>query len=276
MSKTKEHRTQQVIGVQFDIAWEDREMNYERVEALLDERCGEIKKGAMVCLPEMFSTGFSLKVNKTAEGDEVVTEKFMKRLARKYEVYMMGGLVERDPRPNGNRKGLNLCVVMNPEGEEVCRYTKIHPFSYGQETDFYNSGDEVVTFKWGELTVAPFVCYDVRFPEIFRHGAAKGAEVITVIANFPEKRIAHWVTLNQARAIENQAIVVAVNRVGDDPFLAYNGRSLVIDALGEIRADGGEDEGLVMWDIDLDVLDEYRGRFPALRDMREDFLGLDE
>ena len=163
---------------------------------------------------------------------------------------------------------------MNPEGEEVCRYTKIHPFSYGQETDFFNSGDEVAVFKWGELTVAPFICYDVRFPEIFRHGAAKGAEVLTVIANFPEKRIDHWINLCKARAIENQAVVVAVNRVGEDPFLAYNGRSLVVDALGEVRSDGGEDEGLVMWDIDLDVLAEYRERFPALRDMRGDFLGV--
>ena len=102
MSEIKEHRTQQVVGVQFDIAWEDREKNYQKVEAMLDERCEELKKGALVCLPEMFSTGFSLKVNKVAEGNEVATEQFLKRLAKKYGVYMMGGLVERDERLGGS------------------------------------------------------------------------------------------------------------------------------------------------------------------------------
>ena len=263
-------RTQQIAGVQFDIAWEDHDANYAKVEEMLREHGGELKKDALVCLPEMFSSGFSLKVKKIAEDEEKKTEKFLRGMAEKYGVWMMGGLVVKDEEG----KGLNQCLVVDSSGNEVCRYTKIHPFSYGQEIDFYHSGDEVKVFKWGALKVAPFICYDVRFPEIFRHGAAKGADVIAIVANFPEKRIDHWVSLCKARAIENQSILVAVNRVGEDPFLRYNGRSLIVDSLGEVRVDGGEEEGMVIWDIDLDVLEEYRGRFPAMRDMQGKWLGL--
>jgi len=120
--------------------------------------------------------------------------------------------------------------------------------------------------------VAPFVCYDLRFPEVFRIAAARGAQLLAVIANWPSAREAHWLTLLRARAIENQAYVAGVNRCGEDPRLRYTGRSVIIDPRGEVLADAGSDEAVITADIDLADLEEYRRSFPALADMRRELL----
>ena len=126
-----------------------------------------------------------------------------------------------------------------------------------------------MTFQAGEWTVSPFICYDLRFPEIFRTAAASHRpELYVVIANWPEKRILHWVRLLQARAIENQAYVVGVNRIGTDPYYHYPGRSLILDPHGEIVADAGADEGVLRACLDLASLRKYREGLPFLKDMR--------
>jgi predicted amidohydrolase len=117
------------------------------------------------------------------------------------------------------------------------------------------------------VKVAPFVCYDLRFPEVFRSAVRKGAQVMAVIANWPAKRVEHWVTLLKARAIENQAYVIGVNRVGTDPKLTYPGRSLIVDPHGNVLADGGDKEAVIRAEIDAGVVDAWRRDFPALRDM---------
>ena len=123
-------------------------------------------------------------------------------------------------------------------------------------------------FRWGECGVAPLVCYDLRFPELFREAAAAcRPELFVVIANWPEKRISHWVRLLQARAIENQAYVLGVNRTGRDPYSAYPGRSLVADPQGEIVADAGGGEGWVSASLDLANLRKYREGLPFLDDL---------
>ena len=122
--------------------------------------------------------------------------------------------------------------------------------------------------------MASFICYDLRFPEVFRIAAARGAGVLVVLANWPEVRGAHWLALLRARAIENQAYVVAVNRCGRDPHLAYGGRSLVVDARGEIVADAGGREGCFGMELDFPALVAYRSEFPALADLRRDLWNL--
>jgi predicted amidohydrolase len=117
-----------------------------------------------------------------------------------------------------------------------------------------------------------FVCYDLRFPEVFRMAALQGTELMIVIANWPEVRIQHWITLLQARAIENQAYVVGVNRAGRDPRLFHPGRSMIIDPHGTILVDAGEGESIATSDIDLEVVRDWRRSFPALRDIRAEFL----
>lgn len=249
-----------VIGCQLDIVWENKKANYAKVRSLLEAAPPE--RGALLLLPEMFATGFSMNVQAIQEGIPSETEAFLATLAREHGVYVMGGVVS----PGAQDRGRNESVVFNPQGRLLARYCKQHPFSLGGESQHYEAGKGGATFDWQGFTTAPFICYDLRFPEIFRTAIRSGAQLLAVIANWPSKRAQHWVTLLQARAIENQAYVIGVNRCGHDPKLHYPGRSLVVDPLGEIIADAGEHESLMCADLDLEKVVQWRKDFPALRD----------
>jgi len=255
-----------LAGVQIDTVWENKKASHEKARALL--AAAKLPKGALVALPEMFATGFSTNVAGIADVDAGETETFLASLARELGVFVTGGVVRKGP----DGRGLNQSVTFGPEGAPLARYSKIHPFSYAGETNFYAAGTETLVFRWGEASVSPFVCYDLRFPEIFRNAVKKGAQVFTVIANWPEPREAHWLALLKARAIENQAFVIGVNRCGRDPKLAYSGRGQVIDPRGNVLADGGNAEGVFGAEIDLASLLSYRKDFPALQDMKPGWL----
>lgn len=255
-----------VAGVQLDIVWEDKNANHGKVRALV--AAAELPKGSLVCLPEMFATGFSMNVAEVTQSAARETETFLASLAREYGVFVCGGVVVRNP----DGHGLNQSVTFGPDGGLAARYSKIHPFSYGGETEQYSAGTEVVTFRFGEAVAAPFVCYDLRFPEIFRHAVTKGAQLYLVIANWPEPRQAHWLALLKARAIENQAFVIGVNRCGRDPKHAYSGRSQILDPRGNLLADAGTAEGVFGAELDLESLIRYRKEFPALQDMKPGWL----
>jgi predicted amidohydrolase len=251
-----------VIALQFDIEWENKQANFDRVRRLLTAAAPG--KDSLVVLPEMFATGFSMNVAAIREGRERETEHFLAATAKKLEVFLLGGLVTT--KTDG--KGINQAVVFSPEGKELARYSKLQPFTPGGEADNYDAGKEQVVFAWQGFLVSPFVCYDLRFPEHFRKAARSGAQLITVIANWPIARIQHWVTLLQARAIENQAYVAGVNRCGTDPTLTYNGRSLVVSPKGELLADAGNGECVIHAEVDLAELLAYRKALPFLADMR--------
>ena len=255
-----------LVLVQPDVVWEDRAANFARVRALLDAQ--PPPPGALVVLPEMFAVGFSMHVDAVCEGEERPTERFLAETARRYDACVLGGLVTRAP----DGRGRNEAVAVTPDGRVAARYVKLHPFSYAGEDRHYAPGESVVTFAWQGFTVAPFVCYDLRFPEAYRAAAARGADLLVTIANWPTPRVHHWTTLLTARAVENQAYSAGVNRVGTDPHLAYPGRSLVVDPQGRVVADGGEARGIVAADLSAADLRDYRARFPALRDMRRDLL----
>ena len=173
----------------------------------------------------------------------------------------------------GDGRGRNEALVFGPEGQEVGRYCKLHPFSYAGETKHYQAGEDLTVFEWHELTVAPFVCYDLRFPEVFRRAVREGAQLLCVIANWPHAHEAHWLALLRARAIENQCYLVGVNRVGTDPHARYGGRSLILGSRGETLAEAGDAEQVISAAVEVGPLLEYRQHFPALADMRAEFLG---
>ncbi|MBM3832653.1 MAG: carbon-nitrogen family hydrolase [Verrucomicrobia bacterium] len=255
-----------IFCIQLDIIWENKTANYEKVRRLLD--AATVPAGSLVLLPEMFSTGFSMNVAAIREDTPSQTETFLAEIARQHGAFVIGGLVTS----GRDNRGRNEAVVIGPEGQRVVRYCKIHPFSFGGESQFYEAGGDIVTFNWHGFTVAPFICYDLRFPEIFRAAVRRGANLFTVIANWPTKRVQHWTTLLQARAIENQACVIGVNRTGNDPKLAYPGRSLIIDPRGEVLADGRDKEGAVSADADLNQVLSWRDEFPALQDIHPEFV----
>lgn len=255
-----------VICVQSDIHWEDKAANFARVRRLLEAH--RPAAGSLIVLPEMFATGFSMNVAEIAEAEGGETRLFLQDLAGDTACAVLAGVVARHP----DGRGLNQAVALAPTGEELCRYSKLHPFSFAGEDRCYAPGATVETFVWDGLTVAPLICYDLRFPEAYRRAARQRAEVLVTIASFPAARVEHWLTLNAARAIENQAYVVAVNRCGKDPKSEYSGRSLVIDPRGRVLTDGGAEEGVFACDLDPTALRRYRQEFPALADMRSDLL----
>lgn len=257
----------QIICLQLNSVWENKAANHEKVRRHLTE--SPPPKGSLVLLPEMFATGFSMDIANISESSSHESETFLAQTAQEFGIYLQAGIVTTAP----DGRGRNESVTFSPDGDEIARYHKLHPFSYGGETRCYAAGDCLASFPCGEFQVAPFICYDLRFPEIFRAAVQKGTQLYTVIANWPTVRVEHWITLLRARAIENQAYIAGVNRCGHDPNLEYPGRSSIIDPRGEILADGGSEEGIISADIDLDVLLQYRSTFPALADMRDGFDG---
>jgi predicted amidohydrolase len=257
-----------VFCCQLDIAWENKAANFTKVRKLI--AAANVPASSLVLLPEMFATGFSMGVPAIAETGaehrpkDSPTIEFLAQTAREFGIYLIGGLVTGTV----DGRGRNQSAVFAPDGKEIARYSKCQPFSLGGESQHYEAGKEIVTFQWHDCVVAPFICYDLRFPELFRAAVRREAQLFAVIANWPVKRIQHWITLLQARAIENQAYVVGVNRTGTDPKFFYNGHSLIVNPHGEILADASAGEGVIGGEVDLPALKAWRAEFPALQDMR--------
>lgn len=248
-----------LTALQLDIHWEDKPANHARVRQLLAGT--PPAPGSLIVLPEMFSTGFSMNLAATRQRDSE-DERFLAELAREHSSCVLGGLVS----PTEGPQGRNEAVAFSPDGSPLARYGKIHPFSLGGEAEGHAAGSDIVLFPWAGFTIAPFVCYDLRFPEIFRAAAFRGADLFVVMALWPVKRQQHWLTLLQARAIENQAWVIGVNRVGTEPGYTYAGRSIVANPHGIIVADAGEQEHVLTARLDLETVQQWRRDFPALRD----------
>ncbi len=252
----------QLIGLQLDIVWEDKAANFAKVRELA--AAAKPEPGALLVLPEMFSTGFSMNVAGIHESPARETETFLSELAKTTRCFVLGGLVVKQE----DGRGRNEAAAFGPDGSPLARYAKIHPFSYGGETQHYAPGTEIVRFDWNGVAVTPFICYDLRFPEIFRAAVKGGTQLYAVIANWPEPREAHWLALLRARAIENQAYVIGVNRCGSDPKLRYSGRGQIVDPRGVVIADGANAPGFFSAEVDLAGLLTYRKEFPALQDMK--------
>jgi len=228
-----------VAGLQLDIVWEDPQANFARADTLAAHA---VASGArLIVLPEMFATGFSMAADRIA-GHAAAIRAYLADLARRHGAWVLGGYAEPfDSRPR------NAAALFDPSGTGVLDYHKIHPFSFGGEDKHFAGGTRVLTADVEGVFVTPLICYDLRFPEPFR-AAAAGTDLFVVIANWPQARRLHWSTLLRARAIENQAFVLGVNRVGEGDGLLYSGDSALIDPLGEIvgtaaaqpAVDGGE------------------------------------
>ena len=163
----------------------------------------------------------------------------------------------------------NHSIVMDKNGHILADYAKIHPFSYGAEAKYYSGGDELAFCQVDGVPLSPFVCYDLRFPEIFQ-AASKKSLVMTVIANWPVARVGHWKTLLQARAIENQSFIVGVNRSGKDRTLTYSGNSMLVSPTGEILAHLTGENELAVVEIDPKDAEAYRAEFSLKADRKED------
>ena len=245
--------------LQLDLAWEDVKENHARAAKRLTEAA---QAGArLAVLPEMFCTGFSMHPERVAQPPGGMTETWLVAMARGLGLHILAGLPETgDPLPR------NQALLVSPDGE-VVKYSKIHPFSYAKEDEHYGPGERVLTCDVEGVRVTPFICYDLRFPEPFRL-AADDTDLFAVIANWPDRRRAHWQTLLKARAIENLCYVAGVNRVGEGDKLPYAGDSAVISPWGETLVSAAEDEAVLYADVDPVRVADARARFPVLNDRR--------
>lgn len=248
--------------VQSDVMWENHTANHAKVRAIIHE--AHPTPGSLIVLPEMAFSGFSMNVAAVTQSDALEDEALLCEMAALHQSTIVGGIVSRLP----DGRGANQAVAIARDRTLLARYTKLQPFSPVGESEHFPGGEEVVTFQWNGFQVSPFICYDLRFPEHFRTAVKLGAELFVVIANWPVKRHHHWLTLLQARAIENQAFVIGVNRCGTDPDNSYNGRSVVVSPHGYIIADAGEGEQVLSARINVDEVRQCREQFPALCDMR--------
>jgi len=250
-----------IVALQTDIVWEDPAANFARLRPLIATAAATGAR--LVALPEMFACGFSMAASRLAEPPEGPSADFLLEQARTHGLWLCGSLPERPP---GAARPFNTLVLAAPDGRSF-RYRKIHPFTYAGEHEHYAAGADFLTVDVEGLRCTFFVCYDLRFADEF-WATARQSDCYVVVANWPERRRRHWSSLLQARAIENQAYVVGVNRVGRGDDLDYTGDSCIVDPWGEILASAAARETLLVADLDVEVVRDARTRFPVLNDRR--------
>jgi predicted amidohydrolase len=261
-------------AIQHDIVWNDRSANFRR---LAPQVAAAAAGGArLVVLTETFSTGFAVDDPALAEPEGGPSAQFLQEMASRHGVWLCGSCpeipadaaqgAESGSAESGDRRPANSLVFAGPDGT-VHRYHKIHPFTFAGEHTHFRAGSELVQIEIEGVRISPFVCYDLRFADEF-WALAPTTDLYIVPANWPEPRRLHWMTLLQARAIENQAYVVGCNRVGEGGGLRYVGDSRIVDPLGELLATGSQHETILTADIDPAVVADVRDRFRFLPDRR--------
>lgn len=254
-----------VTLIQPHLHWEDKAANLQMLEGMI---AGIREKTELVVLPEMFSTGFSMKPAQLAETMEGETLQWMKRVAAERKIILTGSIIARDAGDDP-AKYYNRLVWMLPNGQYGV-YDKRHLFAFAGEDRHYTAGTRRLIASVKGWKVNLLVCYDLRFPVWARQqSSADGPEydLLIYVANWPERRSHAWKTLLQARAIENQCYVAGVNRVGNDGNdIYYSGDSMVVDPLGDVLYTRKDSEDVFTITLTKEHLDTVREKLPFLRD----------
>jgi omega-amidase len=252
-----------VCTAQMASAWEDPRANLERAALLTVSAKAE---GAdLICFPEQFVTGWSPHSTRFAEDPDGPAVSTLRELARDHSISIVGSYVQKhDFRP------LNTAVAIDPRGDVVASYSKIHPFSPGGEDLHYDPGDHISVFSIENVRFGIAICYDLRFAPLFRAYARKGVHCVLVPSAWPCSRTRAWEILIAARALDNQFYLIGCNPTGTTPVDRYCGHSLSGDPVGVVISRGGEGEELIMTDVDPARVDATRARMPVERDRRPD------
>ncbi|MBE3555300.1 MAG: carbon-nitrogen family hydrolase, partial [Thermicanus sp.] len=220
-----------------------------------------------ILMPEMWTTGYALsRIRELADDEGKRTKDFLSSYAKKIGAFIVGGSISE-------RRGemiYNTSYVFDAEGKQVGEYRKIHLFRLMEEEKFLSPGERLTTFSFMGERMGLAICYDLRFPELFRQLALAGAKAILLPAEWPHPRLHHWRTLLAARAIENQMFILAANRTGRDERNFFFGHSLVLSPWGEVVAEGGEGEEILYATIRLDEVEKIRREIPVFEDRRPD------
>jgi omega-amidase len=247
---------------QMNIVPGDVRRNTNTAEAMIAEAG---RRGSnLIMLPELWSTGYALEQAREL-ANPLNTGIFAKMatLATQNKVCVVGSVLER--------RGLetsNAAAFFAPNGRTLGVYRKIHLFRLMEEDRFLQPGTSplIMTLPWGDTALA--ICYDLRFPELFRKYAVNGAKLILLPAEWPIERIEHWRALIIARAIENQCFIAACNAAGPSGDKVMGGHSMIVDPWGRIVVEVGETPTLATAEIDLSMVETVRARIPVLEDRR--------
>jgi predicted amidohydrolase len=254
--------TQLVLSLgQMDVLLGQQEANLEHVSWLAEEAA---RRGSdLLVLPELWSTGYDLE-NVAEYATAVTTGIFAEtaRLAQENGLYILGSCLS----VLGEGKYGNTAVLFSPDGQVLGLYSKVHLFQLMDEHLYLTPGNgrSLIQTPWGESGLA--ICYDLRFPELFRAYALDGAKIVFLPAEWPYPRLAHWRTLLRARAIENQLYIIACNRVGKSGGTQFLGHSCIIDPWGEAIVEAGDEPVLLTASIDLNKVDSVREEIPVFAD----------
>ena len=254
----------QFHAVQYNSILHNWEANRLEVETLISEI--SLTDGDFIVLQEMTDTGWSMKLDRIAG---IGTVDWACELSKKHCCWIQVGWTEIE-----GTRGKNCVTICSPYGKPVGTYTKVFTCNPMHENDYFDEGNEIIIVDLGELTICPFICYDLRFPELWRIAAIAGVDIFTVSSSWPMARISHWVTLLKARAIENQAFIVASNRIGKDAISLWGGTSIIISHMGEVLDKGSETQTeIISANPDLDQLKLWRNDFSVLHDVQKDLIG---
>ena len=246
---------------EYDVGWEDPAGSLARAEALVARAAAAGAR--LVALPEMCATGFTMDSARWAEPLDGASGRRLGEIAARHGVWLVAGLTARD-----EEGAFNAAALYSPAGELAGAYRKQRLFAYGGEHASYAPGSAPFVFEVEGVRLAAFVCYDLRFPELFR-AVARDVDAMVLIANWPAARRAHWDALVRARAIENLSYFVAVNRTGTGGRLEYDGGSVAYDPWGELAASSAQaGEGVALVDVDPGRVAEIRARYPFLEDLQ--------
>ncbi len=251
--------------IQTNLHWEDKAANLR----MLEEKINSIKeKTEIIVLPEMFSTGFSMRPGELAETMDGESVQWMKRMAATKKVILTGSLIISGA-DGGSTPYFNRLIWMLPNGQYGI-YDKRHRFAYAGEDEQFTAGKKRLIASVKGWKINLLICYDLRFPVWARQQATEEGlefDLLIYVANWPDRRVHAWKTLLQARAIENQCYVVGVNRTGDDGNnIHYSGESLVADPLGEVLYTKKESEDIFTITLKRDHLDAVRQKLPFWKD----------
>jgi len=252
------------IGLgQISVEAGDIEKNKEKLNSLFEKYYVASKEPTAIVIPELWNTGYALEKSKdlaSEEGREYAY--FLGELARKYHVWFTGGSVLASKGENITNRSL----IINPGGELVTYYDKVHLFRLMNEHLHLSSGKEICLYQLEDVKCGTATCYDIRFCEWINRYALNGASILFLSAEWPTARLLHWQTLLRARAIENQMFVAAVNTCGESNGTLFPGSSMVIDPLGEILLSVEDEERLDFVSIDLGLVQKTRETIPVFSD----------
>ncbi len=253
--------------IQMDVAFARPAENFKRVVELMTKALPE--KPDIIVLPETLNVGFfpEESLGELADVDGSTTKAVFGEFAKANQVNVVAGSV-------ANKKGghiYNTLYVFNREGDVVCEYDKVHGFTPAGEHQYFKGGDKTVNFILDGIKCSAIICYDLRFPELIRTATLQGVDLLFIPAQWPLIRKFHWITLNTARAIENQMFVCAVNGCGYAGETKYGGNSMLLNPWGETICHLGTEEEIQTGEIDMAIIQGIRESINIFRDRKPEY-----